>query len=122
MPDCVDALASGKSRATREHQRNRVLGSRDRIAERRVHHNDAPARGGGNVDIVDADAGAANHFEIGRGSDQLLGDFRRRADGEAVVAADDFEKCFLVLAQIGQIVDRDTAILENLDGGRGKLV
>ena len=106
----------------REHQRDRVLGRRDRIAERRVHHDDAAARRGGNVDIVDADAGAADHFEIGRGSDQLLGDLRRRADGEAVIAADDFEQCFLVLAEIGQIVDLDAAILEDLDGGGGKLV
>src|SRR3979490_486617 len=33
---------------------------------------------GGNVDIVDADAGASDHFHILRGANHLGGDFRRR--------------------------------------------
>jgi hypothetical protein len=49
-----------------EHHRDGVFGGGDRVAEGRVHHDDAAARGGRNVDIVDADAGAADHLEIGR--------------------------------------------------------
>ena len=44
-----------------------MLGGGDRIAERRVHHDHAARRGGGNVDIVDADPGAADDFQsLGR--------------------------------------------------------
>ena len=48
----------------RQHQRDGVLGGGDRIAERRVHHDDAARRRRRDVDIVDADAGAADHFEV----------------------------------------------------------
>jgi hypothetical protein len=46
----------------RQHQRDGVLGGRDRIAERRVHHDDALGGGRRDLDIVDADAGAADHL------------------------------------------------------------
>src|SRR5690606_31254880 len=93
-----------------EHQCDGMLGGGDGVAEGRVHHDDAAARGGGDVDIVDADAGAADHLEVGGGSDQLLRDLGGRADGEAVILADDFEELFLVLAEVGQVVDLDAAI------------
>ena len=35
---------------------------------------------------------------------------------------DDFEQLVLVLAQIGQIIDLDTIVLEDLDGGGAELV
>jgi len=41
------------------------------------------------VDIVDADAGAADHLEIGRLLEQRLGHLGRRAHGEPVELADD---------------------------------
>jgi hypothetical protein len=94
-----------------------MLGRGDRIAERRVHDDDTAARGGRNVDIVDADAGAADDLEIGRGGDQLFGDLGGGADGEAVIMADDFEQLVLVLAELRLEVDFDAAILEDLDGG-----
>ncbi len=61
-------------------------------------------------------------LQIGRRGDQLLGDLGRRADGEAVILADDFEQLFLVLAEIGQVVDLDAAILEDLHGGGREFV
>ena len=94
-----------------------MLGRGDRIAEGRVHHDDALLGRRRNVDIVDADAGAADHLEILRRGDDLLGDLARRADGEAIILADDFEQLVLVLAQIGQVVDLDAIVLEDLDGG-----
>ena len=101
----------------RQHQGDGVFGGGDRIAERRVHHDDALGRGGGNLDIVDADAGAADHFQPRR----LLDDFRGRlgggADREAVIIADDLGELFLVLAEIGLEIDLDAAILEDLHGG-----
>ena len=50
----------------RQHQRDRVLGGGDRIAERRIHDDDAARGRRRNIDIVDADAGAADHFETFR--------------------------------------------------------
>jgi hypothetical protein len=94
-----------------------VLGGGDRVAEGRVHDDDAAARGGRDVDIVDADAGAADHLEIGRSRNQLLGRLGGRADGETVILADDFEQLFLVLAELGLEVDFDAAVAEDLDGG-----
>ena len=57
-------------------------------------------RGGRNIDIVDADAGAADDLEIGRSRDQLFGRLGGRADGQTIIIADDFEQLFLVLAEL----------------------
>ena len=46
----------------RHHQRERMLGRGDGIAEGRVHDDDALGGGGLDVDVVDADAGAADHL------------------------------------------------------------
>ena len=101
----------------RQHQRDGVLGGGDRVAERRVHHDHAAGGRGRDVDVVDADAGAADHLQLFR----LLENFRRhlggRADRQAVVVADDFGELVLVLAEVGLEIDLDAAILENLHGG-----
>ena len=102
----------------RQHQSDGMFGGRDRIAERRVHHDDAPRRRRRNIDVVDADAGAADHFELCR----LLQDFRRDLGGgahrKAVELADHRGKLVLVLAEIGLEVDLDAAVLEDLDRRR----
>src|SRR5690606_20904609 len=105
-----------------EHHGDGMLGGGDRVAEGRVHHDDALPRRRRNVDIVDADAGAANHLEVGRRSDQLLGHLGGGTNGEAVILADYFEHLLLVGTDIGKIVDLDAAILEYLHGRRRKLV
>ena len=51
-------------RASANIMRNGVLGGGDRVAERRVHDDDALGRGGLDVDVVDADAGAADTFSL----------------------------------------------------------
>ncbi len=101
----------------RQHQRDGVFGGGDRIAERRVHDDDAARGGGRNIDIVDADAGAADHFEAVGLFQKLGGDLGGGADGEAVEAVDRRGKLVLVLAEIGLEIDLDAAILEYLDGG-----
>ena len=73
LPAWVEASACGICARQREHQRDRVLGGGDRIAERRVHHDDALGGRRRNVDVVDADAGAADHLQALR----LLQDLRR---------------------------------------------
>ena len=73
-----------------EEHRDGVLGRRDRIAERRVHHDDARRRRGGDVDVVDADAGAADDAQPAvRGGDHLRRHLGGGADGQAVELADD---------------------------------
>jgi len=75
---------------------------------------------GGNVDVVDADAGAADDLQLRRALQQLRRHLRVRTNGEAVVVADDFGELVLVLAEIRLEVGFDAAVLENLDGGGGK--
>ncbi len=106
----------------RQHQRDGVLGRRDRIAERRVHHDDAARGRRRNVDIVDADAGAADHFEIFGLLQHFRRDFGRGADRKPVEAVDRRGKLVLVLAEIGLEIDLDAAILEDRDrGGRQRV-
>src|SRR5260221_6990872 len=94
-----------------------MSGRGDRVAERRVHHDDAPGGGGRYLDIIDADTGAADHLQpLG-----LLEDFRGGlgggADRKPIVIADDLGEFFLVLAEIGLEIDIDAAVLEDLHGG-----
>ncbi|MGY3288682.1 hypothetical protein ACVWWP_001749 [Bradyrhizobium sp. LM3.6] len=122
LPAWVEASACGISARQRQHQGDGVLGGRDRIAERRVHHDDALGRGGGNLDVVDADPGAADHLEVGGLLEDLGGRFRRGADRKAVVIADDLGELVLVLAEIGLEIDLDAAVFENLHGcGRERI-
>ena len=79
----------------REHQRDGVFGGGDRIAERRVHHHDALGAGGGDIDIVHADPGAADHFEIGRGIQHIGRGLGGGPDGKAVILADAGDQFFL---------------------------
>ena len=93
-----------------------MFGRGDRVAEGRVHDDDAATRGGRDIDIVDADAGAADDLQVGRRLDQLFGRLGGRADGEAIILADDLEQLFLVLAELRLEIDINAAILEDLDG------
>ena len=106
----------------RQHQRDRVLGGGDRIAERRVHHDDAARGGRRDVDIVDADAGAADHLQVFCLFEDLGRHLGGRADGEAVETADQFGKLVLILTETGLEIDLDAAILEDLHGGGRKRI
>lgn len=105
-----------------EHQSDGVFGRGDRVAERRVHDDDTALGSGRDIDIVDADAGAADDLEVGRGGDQLFRCLGGGADSEAVVVADDFGKLVLVLAELRLEIDFDAAITEDLDGSFGQFV
>ncbi len=105
----------------REQHRDRVLGGGDRIAERRVHDHDPAGRGGGHVDRIDADAGAADHLEAGQSGIHHRGiDLGRAAHGEPVVIADDRRQ--LLRGQAGPLVDRDPALAEDRRGAGIHLV
>ena len=53
---------------------------------------------------------------------KLFGDFGGRADGKAVILADDGGKRVFVLAELRQVINVNAAVAEYLDGGFGKLV
>src|SRR5439155_12045837 len=61
-----------------------VLGRADGVAAGRVHDHDAAASGGGDVDVVHADAGANNGLEPAGILQQFGGDACAAADDHAV--------------------------------------
>jgi hypothetical protein len=98
----------------REHHRDRMFGGGDAVAEGRVHHDDALLRRRRDVDVIDADPGAADDLQVGRGGEDVGGDFGGRTDGEAVIIADHRDQ--LVLGLAGDLVDLDAALLEDRGG------
>ena len=72
-----------------EQQRERVLGGGDRVAGGGVDDGDAGPRRRLEVDVVDADAGAADDDEAGARGDQLGVDLDLAADDEGVVLGQD---------------------------------
>ena len=72
----------------RQEQGHRLLGGADDVGLRRVDHHDAAARGGFDVDVVQADPRARHHLQLWRGGEHLVGDLRGAADDERVVGRD----------------------------------
>ena len=72
----------------RDEQADRVLRGRDDGRLGRVRDDDPAPRRRLDVDVVDADARAADHLQPVGARDQLGGQLRRRADDDRVVAAD----------------------------------
>ena len=95
----------------RDEQPDRVLGGRDDGRVGRVRDDDPPPRRRVDVDVVDADAGAADHLQPLGALDQVGGQLRRRADDDRVVAADD-----LLERRVGVLVDLE-ARAQQLDAG-----
>ena len=95
-----------------DEEADRLLGRGDdgRVGSVR---DDDPAPGGRvDVDVVDADPGAADHLQAVGLRDQLGGQLRRRADDDRVVVAD--RRC-----EVGVAVDVDVEVLaQELDPPR----
>ena len=102
----------------RQHQRDRMFRGRDRIAEWRIHHNDAARGRGCDVDVVDADAGPADHLQALGVLQQLARDLGRGAYCQPVEAVDGRGQLVLVLAEIRLELDVEAAILENRNRSR----
>ena len=100
----------------REQQPDRVLGRRDDGRLRRVRHDDAAARRRLDVDVVHADARAADHLQIVRARDQVGTELGRRADDDPVVAPDRLRE-----VRLGVDVDVE-AVAQQLDAGGRNLL
>jgi hypothetical protein len=97
----------------REQQGERVLGGGDHVGLRRVGHDDPALRGGGDVHVVDPDAGAADDLEARRPVDQVGRQLRRGADEDPVVLADAVEVVALVHVEV---------VAQQADAGRADLL
>jgi hypothetical protein len=117
----VEASASGNWREGHHHC-DGVFRSRDGIAEGGIHHDDPLLGGSGDIDIVDADAGAPNDLKIACSGDDLLGHLGSRADGQAIILADHFKELVLVFSKIGKVVDVNAVVFEDLDGSWAEFV
>ena len=71
LPAFRSASACGTLRAWEMIRAIGVLGGREDVRLRGVDHHHALAGGGGHVDVVEADAGPADHDEIGAGLEDL---------------------------------------------------
>ena len=67
------------------------LGGRDGVTRRGVHHDHAALSGGIHVDVVDADAGAADADQTGGGGEDFTGDLGLGADQDGVHVGDEGE-------------------------------
>ena len=99
-----------------------MFGGGDRIAERRVHDDDAARGCRRNVDVIDTDARAANDFQVFGLFKDLRRHLGRRANSKAVKVRDRGCELLLVLAQCGLKIHVDAAILEDLHGRRRERV
>ena len=78
----------------RHHHRDRMLGSRDAVAGRAVHHDDSATRRRFDIDVVNADARAPDHFERRGRVDYFAGDASAAANQQRVVGRDYFRQLF----------------------------
>ena len=102
----------------REQERERVLGSREDVRLRRVHDHDPAAGRLGDVDVVEADAGPADHDEVTPGFEHLGGHLRRAADHQRGRAVDRAEQ--VGRRQPGLQVDVETGGGHRLQAAGGK--
>jgi hypothetical protein len=99
--------------ACQRHQHgNRMLRRGDGIAKGRVHDHNARSRGGGNIHVINADARAADDFQVLRALQDIGGDFGGRADRQTVVIVDDLGQFFGL--QVGAHGDLHAAAGEDL--------
>ena len=70
LPSFIARSAAGTDARQRQHQRAGVLGDADAVGAGRVDDEDAARAGGGDVDVVDAGAGARDDPEPRRGVEQ----------------------------------------------------
>ena len=90
-----------------------MLGGGEHVALRSVDDDDAALGRLVDVDVVDADAGAAHDLQVGGRLDDLGGHLGGRADDETLVVGDAREQ--LVRVPVLAQVDLEAWLLEKLD-------
>ena len=98
-----------------QHQGEGVLGGRQQIGGRRVDHQDAALGRRLDVDVVDADAGAADHPEPLARGEQIGGHLGAAAHHQGVVVADQLGQPVAFFAR--QLGDHVTGIAEHGEAG-----
>ena len=68
----------------RQHERERVLSDADAVAARRIHDQNPPRAGRGEIDVVDSGTGAGNYPKFGSGGEQPLVNLGRAANDKRV--------------------------------------
>ena len=82
------AVGGGKVARQRQHHGDRMFGGSDGVAGRGIEDEHAALRCGIDVDVVDADTGAAHHAQPGRCGEHLGGDLGLASHHQRVVVAD----------------------------------
>ena len=104
----------------RKHHRNGVFGGGNRIAEGRIHHHNAARGGAGDIHIVNANAGAAHHFQARCDFQHFPRDLGGGAHREAIILTNDGAE--FRRRQAGFDIDFNTALTKNRDRGRAEFV
>src|SRR5207249_3994810 len=114
------AVGGGDVAGQGRHQGDGVLGGAERVAAGRVHDDDALARGGGDVDVIDADAGADDGPQASRVVEQVGGDLGGAADDHGVGGADGLLEG--VALEAVALVQLDAGPAEDVEAGGFQLV
>src|SRR5262249_3758985 len=91
-----------------------------RIAVGRVHYDDAALRRSRDIDVVDADPGAADDLQVFGPCDEAMRHFGCRPNGEPIILGD--ARLQLIRRQAGGQVDVDPARGENLGRARAQSI
>ena len=97
-----------------KHHCNRMLGSRNHVAERRVHHDDTGLGCSIFVDVVSANTSTANNLQVGCRRNDFCGRLGRRPDSQAVILRDRGQERVFVFAQCRHKVDINAAVFKDL--------
>lgn len=90
----------------------------DRVAAGGVHDDDTVFGGGLDIDVVDADSGAADDLEVLGGLEDLGGDLGLAADDQAVELGDDLDQFILLEARLDDHLN-NTALGKGFDSTAG---
>ena len=112
-------VGGGNVARLRQQQGDGVFGSGERVGPGRVADDDAAARGGRHVDVVDAGARPTDHLQVGRRVDELGVDLRGAADDDRIEPGDLRQQ--LVAAPPHPGFDREV-FGERLDAALGQLL
>ena len=100
-----------------QQQGDGVLGGREDVRLRGVHHDDPASRGRGDVDIVEADPRPAHHLQLTTGGQHLVVDVGGRTDDERRRARDSLEE--VPVRQAEPDIDMVARLSQEVEAGLG---